>query len=222
MYKNPHSNINILSEISHEIRTPLTGILGMVHFLNQSNLNKEQKSYVKFIIKAANELENADKKIKVILSKYISFCSPTNLKKPKILLVEDNPIILKIHKAIIEKSIDETIEIAERGDEAVLKVAKTNYDLIFMDIGLPGINGFEATKQIRDLKNSKATIIGLTAYSLPEVEERCLNAGMDMVINKPTIPGQLEELIQGCAERINNGCSAHEKFVSANYSASIV
>jgi CheY-like chemotaxis protein len=203
MTNNTLSNINIFSQISHEIKTPLTCILGLLDILRETDLNKEQKSYLDDISMSADELKNLDEKIKVMLSKYMMRTIPASLKKPKILLVEDNKIVRMVNKALIEKISGDSIDITENGMSAILQTTKKNYDLIFMDIGLPDINGCEVTKKIRCLEKSKSTIIGLTAFDLHDVKEECLNSGMDMVINKPADPDFLRKLITSCAEKLN-------------------
>lgn len=103
-----------------------------------------------------------------------------------ILLVEDNKINQMItHKMLEKKSMLCTI--IENGEEAIEHLKDNHYDLILMDVHLPGINGTEATKKIREY-NSTVPIIALTAISLNENKEMLLSFGMDDVITKPFIP----------------------------------
>src|SRR5690242_11252050 len=98
--------------------------------------------------------------------------------KLKVLLVEDEPIARLVNTRLLE-DLGYKPDIATTGEEAV-KMASDNYDVIFMDIGLPGINGLEATSQIRALEEvsgNKAKIIALTAYSINEYKDKCLNSG---------------------------------------------
>lgn len=105
----------------------------------------------------------------------------------KILLVEDNIIAAKVNKGMLEQ-IGCIVDVAEDGRKA-LTMGQEEYDLIFMDLGLPYLSGIEATTQLRQLEKTtnskKIPIIGLTAYDLQEVENECLSAGMDAVISKP-------------------------------------
>ncbi len=104
----------------------------------------------------------------------------------KILLVEDNKINQMITKRMLEKK-HILCEIVENGEDAV-EIAKANrYDLILMDVHLPGINGTIATQQIREFDKT-TPIIALTAISLLENREMLLSYGMNEVITKPFEP----------------------------------
>lgn len=108
------------------------------------------------------------------------------LKNKKILLVEDNKINQMVTKKMLEnKGIH--CEIIDNGEDAI-EIAKNNkFDLILMDVHLPGINGTIATKQIREFDKT-TPIIALTAISLDENRENLLSFGMNDVITKPFIP----------------------------------
>lgn len=111
----------------------------------------------------------------------------------KILLVEDN----KINQMITQKMLEnkKTIcEIVENGEDAIEKARNNHYDLILMDVHLPGINGTDATKVIRTF-NNKTPIIALTAISLNENREMLLSYGMNDVITKPFEPNNFYEII---------------------------
>jgi len=115
-------------------------------------------------------------------------------EKAKILIVEDNKMVREIHKGMVE-NLGYIVDVAENGEQA-LSMSTNGYDLIFMDLGLPGISGIEATSKIRSSEPSKKTnIVGLTAYDKEEVEKQCLSAGMDKVINKPATPDTLKLVI---------------------------
>ncbi len=104
-------------------------------------------------------------------------------KVNSILVVEDNLVNLKLVVMFIEK-YDIYYEIAMNGLEAVEKTLKHHFDLILMDCQMPVMDGFEATKNIRQhCKDTK--IIAMTAYSSDAEKMRCLDSGMDEVITKP-------------------------------------
>lgn len=110
----------------------------------------------------------------------------TLLNKKKVLLVEDN----KINQMITQKMLEKrgiSCEIIDNGEEAIEIVKTNNYDLILMDIHLPGINGTEATSEIRKF-NNHIPIVALTAISLNENREMLLSFGMNEVITKPFEP----------------------------------
>jgi PAS domain S-box-containing protein len=106
---------------------------------------------------------------------------------PRLLLAEDDQTIRYMLQVMLQRSNYE-IDIAENGQEAVKMWESGNYDLILMDVQMPGMNGFEATAAIRGEEGSRGghiPIIAMTAHSLKEDENRCLAAGMDAYISKP-------------------------------------
>ena len=87
-----------------------------------------------------------------------------------------------------------TCEIIDNGEDAIEAVKKNHYDLVLMDVHLPGINGTEATKKIREF-NPTIPIIALTAISLNENREMLLSYGMTDVITKPFNPDNFYQVI---------------------------
>ncbi len=107
-----------------------------------------------------------------------------------ILLVEDNLINQKLtQKILINQGFH--VDVADNGKMAVKKFSAHHYDLIFMDIQMPLMDGLEATKKIRKIEatsrmgEERVKIIALTANSQQQDKENCLAAGMDDYINKP-------------------------------------
>ncbi|WP_300569682.1 ATP-binding protein [Flavobacterium sp.] len=112
----------------------------------------------------------------------------------KILLVEDNKINQMITKKILEKK-RMLCELCETGEDAITKMLEKKYDLVLMDVHLPGINGTIATEEIRKF-NSHTPIIALTAISLNENREMLLSFGMNDVITKPFNPDNFYKIIE--------------------------
>ncbi|WP_442589300.1 response regulator [Pedobacter sp. AW31-3R] len=106
-----------------------------------------------------------------------------------ILITEDNPVNMLLAKVIIRRiAPDVTLLEANNGFEALAICELQTPDLIFMDVQMPGMNGYEATRGIRELKNKgHIPIIALTAGNLKSEREQCLEAGMDDVILKPFV-----------------------------------
>lgn len=111
----------------------------------------------------------------------------------RILLVEDNQINQMITKKMLEKK-GITCEIIDNGEEAIEHLKSNLYDLVLMDVHLPGINGTEATSEIRTF-DTKTPIIALTAISLNENREMLLSYGMNDVITKPFVPENFYDTI---------------------------
>lgn len=112
----------------------------------------------------------------------------------KILLVEDNKINQMITKKILEKK-KMLCELCETGEDAIDKMQTNKYDLVLMDVHLPGINGTIATAEIRKF-DSITPIIALTAISLNENREMLMSYGMNDVITKPFNPDNFYKIIE--------------------------
>jgi signal transduction histidine kinase/CheY-like chemotaxis protein len=122
----------------------------------------------------------------------------TSLTGIHILLVEDN----ELNQMLVQKMMNEVkckVEVAENGRVAIQKIEKTFFDIILMDIGLPGIDGYEVTQHIRNKLSppqSAIPIIAVTAHALKGEEEKCLSAGMNGYISKPFNKEELFEKIR--------------------------
>jgi len=121
-----------------------------------------------------------------------------NANAIRILLAEDQPINRKIVIGLL-KRYDWQILIAENGEEAVEKYSSEHFDLILMDVQMPKLDGFDATRQIRKIEEnsgSRIPIIAMTAHAMKGDKEKCLESGMDYYITKPVDSKELIELIQ--------------------------
>ncbi len=139
-----------------------------------------------------NQLKNAwekwQKNTKLLKTK------TSKSKNPHVLLVEDNTLIQIIHKHMLE-DLGCTVDITESATRA-LEMLANNYDMLFVDIGLPDIAGFELIKTIRSHKAiPQIPIIVLTGYSEEDERQRCLRAGANDVSVKPISKQTLENLI---------------------------
>ena len=101
----------------------------------------------------------------------------------KILMVEDNPVNQKLQKKILEK-MGHLVDIAENGKKAVEMGMDPKYDVIFMDMQLPEMNGIEATVELRN-KGLTIPIIALTANAYESDKAKCIEAGMNDFLSKP-------------------------------------
>jgi len=116
----------------------------------------------------------------------------------RILLAEDDAINQMVVAAMLEK-IGCTVDVVADGAAARDAAACTHYDLIFMDCHMPGMDGFEATRRIRDDLGSpgaRTPIVALTADALAGDRERCIASGMDDYMTKPVRSGQLAAAVQ--------------------------
>jgi CheY-like chemotaxis protein len=107
------------------------------------------------------------------------------LKGLRILVAEDNPTNQQVTRAILEGA-EISVTIANNGEEAVEAVRTQPVDAVLMDIQMPKMNGYEATRRIRELpQGASLPIIAMTAHAMKGDEEKCLEAGMDGYIAKP-------------------------------------
>ncbi|MGB3221367.1 MAG: response regulator [Desulforhopalus sp.] len=108
-----------------------------------------------------------------------------HLKGCRILVAEDNYTNQQVAKAILEGA-GVQVKIVENGEEALAAVKREKFDGILMDIQMPRMNGYKATKLIRTLPGCDSLpIIAMTAHAMKGDEEKCLEAGMDGYVSKP-------------------------------------
>lgn len=133
----------------------------------------------------------------------------------KVLLVEDNKVNQKVAVAMIGK-IGCDVIVASNGREAVEFFRQDDFDVIFMDCQMPVMDGYEATREIRsieDTRDSKRTpIVALTANAVSGDREKVLETGMDDYLSKPYSFDQLYEMISS----INNSATEQSKSCQSN------
>jgi len=117
--------------------------------------------------------------------------------KLKILLAEDNIINQKVATRFLEK-MGHTVHIASDGIEVLSIMDTESFDVILMDIQMPNMDGFDATKTIRErekLSGAHIPIIAMTAYAMKGDMEKCLEVGMDGYVSKPINVKELEQAL---------------------------
>jgi len=127
---------------------------------------------------------------------------PAALRK-RILLAEDNAVNRRLASRVLEKA-GHTVLVAENGHEALALLEREEVDLVLMDVQMPGLDGFAATRALRRRELGTARhlpVLALTAHAMSGDEERCLAAGMDGYLGKPFKTEELLARIQTlCAE----------------------
>lgn len=119
--------------------------------------------------------------------------SHENLKGKTVLLVEDNKINQMITKKMVENK-GMICTIIDNGEDSIIAMQNNKFDMVLMDVHLPGINGTEATAEIRKF-DSVTPIVALTAISLNENREMLLSFGMNEVVTKPFAPEHFYNVI---------------------------
>jgi CheY-like chemotaxis protein len=127
--------------------------------------------------------------------------TPTPMSVPptamRILLVEDNLINQHVAVAVLKK-LGFTADLAINGEEAVMAATATSYDLVLMDCQMPVLDGYKASRRIRELEGEarRTPIVAMTANAMEGDRERCLEAGMDDYIPKPVTLDGLRGILQ--------------------------
>ena len=129
-----------------------------------------------------------------------ALAQPASMRRLRVLVAEDNAVNQRLATAMLARLGHEAV-IAGDGTEAVEAVARHEFDVVFMDVQMPTMSGFDATAAIRDAERGtgmRVPIVAMTAHAMAGDRERCLEAGMDDYITKPVslaaIDGALQRL----------------------------
>ena len=112
----------------------------------------------------------------------------------KILIAEDNLVNQMVLSKILKKGGHETA-VAQNGAEAVQVALEGDFGLILMDLHMPDKDGIEATREIRAVKPDSPVIIALTAATMGEERDACIEAGMNDFLSKPISKEQIEHVL---------------------------
>ena len=127
----------------------------------------------------------------------------------RVLLCDDNLINQKVATRVLGQ-MGYTAKVAGNGLEALKAIDDAMFDLIFMDVMMPEMDGLEATRQIRQRQNNRAAhpnykptmvIVAMTASAMPGDKEKCLAAGMDDYLSKPVRPEEMRAVIERWGEK---------------------
>jgi CheY-like chemotaxis protein len=125
----------------------------------------------------------------------------------RILLAEDNVINQKLGLKVLEK-LGYKADLASNGEEVLEACNHKTFDLIFMDVMMPVMDGIEATKLLNKKYHNapdRPLIIALTAHAMPGEREKCLKMGMDDYLAKPLLVEKLKILIEEWALKMDPG-----------------
>ncbi|NTV27820.1 MAG: response regulator, partial [Methanothrix sp.] len=123
--------------------------------------------------------------------------NPSGQKSLSILVAEDNPSNQRVLVEMLKRMGYRPDSVAN-GKEVLQAIELLPYDLVFMDVRMPEMDGITATRVIRKLQPEKGPkIVAITAYALEGDREKCLEAGMDDYISKPVKMGELVEVLKG-------------------------
>ena len=121
-----------------------------------------------------------------------------------VLLAEDDLIVQMVTKRVLEQAAY-SVELVANGHEAIKALKSADYDLVLMDGSMPGMDGFETTRIIRDVNSGVRRpgipIVALTGLTTEADRENCIRAGMDDYVSKPVDPGLLIAAIERCLDK---------------------
>ena len=142
----------------------------------------------------------------------------------QILLAEDNPVNQQTATIMLER-LGHKVEIANNGLEAIEKIDGGDFDLVFMDVQMPEMDGLTACGKIRESEQSSGRhipIVAMTAHAMKGDKERCLEAGMDDYISKPIRRKAVAEMINQIMDRFQGEEHVDEEQSSAQDSDVVV
>jgi len=117
-------------------------------------------------------------------------------RRARILLVEDNAVNQRVARALLERQNCE-VTTADHGAMALEILEKQSFDLVFMDIQMPVMDGYRATRRLRaDPRWAGLPVIAMTAHAMTGDRERCLEAGMNDYVSKPIKAAELERVVE--------------------------
>ncbi|ACY17299.1 response regulator [Haliangium ochraceum] len=118
-------------------------------------------------------------------------------EQPSILVVDDNEINQRVAVGLLRR-LGHAAEAVASGEAALKAVAEKRYRLMFMDCMMPGMDGLETTRKLRESEGEgeHLTVVAMTGKATEEDRRKCLEAGMDDYITKPILKEELQRLVQ--------------------------
>ncbi|MES9904287.1 MAG: response regulator, partial [Sedimenticola sp.] len=185
-----------IKQEQHLSQTP-TIIMVTAHGHEEVMRQAEQVGMDGFLLKPVSPSQLFDSIIEILHEEKSAF-RPVTLAhhshdqlQGKVLLVEDNSINQQVAQEILN-SFGVTVQVAENGWEALDALSDKPFDLVLMDIQMPGMDGYEATRRIRrNPEWAGLPLVAMTAHAMAGDREKCLKVGMDDYISKPIDPNAL-------------------------------
>ena len=193
----------------HDIRSSLNGVICMGSLLEETELTGEQRELLSYMIHSANQtveiLEAGRAELKPVKDAEgpkRGEAAVVNGVSSRILLAEDDDIN-RLYLSTLLKRRNWEIHEAVDGLQAVELCKQNSYRIILMDVSMPGLDGFQAARQIRDSGNN-TPIIAITAHSLLDLKKNLADTGVDDILRKPFNEENLLKAIYRLAGDISN------------------
>lgn len=196
-----------LANMSHEIRTPINAVIGMNEMILRESSEEVIREYArdiqtagKSLLTFVNDILDYSQKDAVDAIQSHQFVELSGEESmimapdAHILVVDDNFVNRKVFVNLLKASkmqIDE----ASSGEMCLSMVEKNAYDLIFLDHMMPGLDGIETLKQIKQDGDKHTVVIALTANAIKGAREMYLKEGFDNYLTKPIMPGELNRIL---------------------------
>lgn len=142
-----------------------------------------------------------------------------DLEGLNVLLVEDNEVNQLVAIQFLKKKLMQ-VDTAENGSDALEKIKSKNFDIVLMDLQMPGMDGFETTKQIRSMEGDyykNVPVIALTAATKNEISPQLIAAGINDFISKPFVPADFYFIIYQHTAKVHVKLSKTDRKVTDNY-----
>ncbi|HEY4441617.1 MAG TPA: response regulator [Candidatus Elarobacter sp.] len=171
-----------------------------------------------FLVKPATQSSLYDAIANVVHERVAAVSEPpaaegrVPVRSERILVVEDNPVNQRLAKRQLER-LGFAPQLAANGAEAVEAIRRAQFDLVFMDVQMPVLDGYDATAQIRRAElrtRSHVPIIAMTANARGEDRDACLAAGMDDYLSKPVALADLRHILERWLPSQDGGAAAQE------------
>ncbi len=186
---------NILKNESHNLRTPMNAILGFSK-MAQNLLSSEDAYYYSKIYNAALKMQRTLDKAMGLCQLDYAFNKRTKSEIVGHVLVVDDDIMNRQVAEMLLTRFGLKVDLASGGVDALEAVTANNYDVILMDLQMPGVDGFITSKAIRNKGITNIPIIALTADLSLESRKKCSEVGMAGFLTKPIVPNKLHSTLE--------------------------
>jgi len=182
-----------------DLRPPANAILGFVDLLLDSSLTPEQRDHVETIRVCAREILGQAEQTPLVPAE-----PKAAVASLRVLVVEDNLVNQRLLLALLERfGHGDHVDVANHGGEALEHLNRATYDIVFMDVQMPVMDGFECTRRIRQGEGGAGhraiPIIAVTAGAMRGDREKCFEAGMDDYLSKPIASSGLKTILEQVA-----------------------
>jgi len=207
----------MMTSVGHRGEVKQLKEIGFSAYLTKPVSPSDLYSTLSMIIGNTDSIINDPDKVEIITKFNINERQKANIK---VLVVEDNPVNQNVAKGMLKTIGIDATYIANNGKEAIEQLEKYDFDMVFMDMQMPVLDGLTATKMIRNketaVRNPDITIIAMTANAMKGDEDSCRAAGMSDYISKPIKINTLRETISKWLPKIEQ-IEIREKEVYINY-----